>query len=88
MLKTVQKEGLSLSLAMTIICMFVFTLPYRFPASLGLFGLFSWYIPVPVPPCLNDETWERCWEREGAGLSGPPGASAAFSDRSGSNQLI
>lgn len=68
--------------------MFVFTLPYRFLASLGLFGLFSWCIPVPGPPWLNDETWGTCWGQEGGGLLGPPGASAAFSDRSGSNQLI
>lgn len=51
-------------MAITVICVFVFRLLCRSPPGLGFFSLFSWHNPVPVPPCLNNELWERCWEEK------------------------
>lgn len=36
-------------MAITVICMFIFILPYRFPPGFGLFGLLSWHSPALVP---------------------------------------
>lgn len=47
--------------------MFVFIVLYRSPPGLVFFSLFSWHSPVPVPPCLNNEPWERCWEEKQRG---------------------
>lgn len=53
-------------MAITVICVLGFMLPYRFSVLLELFSLFSWRVPVPGPPCLNDETRE---EEQAVGVS-------------------
>lgn len=61
-------------MAITVICVFVFIVLCRSPPGLVFFSLFSWHSPVPVPPCLNNEPWERCWEEKHS-VALRPGAS-------------
>lgn len=68
MLKTVQKERIRLILGYNR------NLRVRFHASLQ-FPCITWVIqlillahPCPRTPCLNDETWGRCWEEKYAAV--------------------